>query len=603
MAKSTKSAATNDRLIGDCIVSQALRREKLFHKADDGCHEFHVATGQRVHHRVIRMSDRRVLSVDIGKVTDFSAGREGQKQRDNQNIVVVAVLKEMCQDPSISSSSSKKAKMPTSPSSNMKGFNNSQLDKNAWIVQLSRPFIAMLLICSSWAAFTMGRNMGNGNGFTLKEMLSSQKSSSFSNSNRSNRSLIQLPDPPLIEGKDVPFTRYTSQLFEDGSRTVRSSQNALLNHDGTAEYLSDNDGNRRIDINLTKHSKPVTTIEEPANGDYQPAGQHLLVDIRNVQSSFLDSELRLAHAMIDVIQQSELTLLSYHCHGLDPEGVSCVGVLLESHVSFHTWPSQGVITLDLFTCGPKSLMPLVPVLKQLFGVPRDGSKEPPETVWTHKKRGFRYNRDGLNHLSDLDRFLGDADLEKDGVATVVTDFQRVDIYDAIEPRFRTKEWLHNSQKEGSSSYEAQNPKLFLKDRLFFLDGVLQSRLYGERAYHEALVHPAMVTHENPQRVVIVGAGGGAVLREVLKHKTVQHVVLLEVDEMLMQTARTHLSGWNDCSDFVGVSDSCLDDPRVTVHYGDAVKWFEENFGEDDDDDDDDEDMDEFDVVIMDAVYV
>ncbi|EEC49071.1 predicted protein, partial [Phaeodactylum tricornutum CCAP 1055/1] len=80
-------------------------------------------------------------------------------------------------------------------------------------------------------------------------------------------------------------------------------------------------------------------------------GQHLLVDIENVDASFLNSAHQLAFAMVDVIEMSGLTLLSYHCHGLEPIGVSCVGVLLESHVSFHTWPIEGVITLDLFTCG------------------------------------------------------------------------------------------------------------------------------------------------------------------------------------------------------------------------------------------------------------
>ncbi|EED92531.1 predicted protein, partial [Thalassiosira pseudonana CCMP1335] len=80
-------------------------------------------------------------------------------------------------------------------------------------------------------------------------------------------------------------------------------------------------------------------------------GQHLLVDIKDVDAQFLNSEERLATAMISLINESKLTLLSYHCHSLVPIGVSCAGVLLESHIAFHTWPLEGVITLDLFTCG------------------------------------------------------------------------------------------------------------------------------------------------------------------------------------------------------------------------------------------------------------
>ena len=127
--------------------------------------------------------------------------------------------------------------------------------------------------------------------------------------------------------------------------------------------------------------------------EHLPVGQHLLLDIRNVDAGFLASEERLATAMLEVVNQCGLTLLSYHCHNLEPAGVSCVGVLLESHVSFHTWPSEGVITLDLFTCGSNSLLPVVTSAERLFGVP-DVSADPndpfsrPESVWAYKPRGF-----------------------------------------------------------------------------------------------------------------------------------------------------------------------------------------------------------------------
>jgi S-adenosylmethionine/arginine decarboxylase-like enzyme len=61
------------------------------------------------------------------------------------------------------------------------------------------------------------------------------------------------------------------------------------------------------------------------------------VDFKDVDSDFLNSEERLAKAMIELTNESGLTLLSYHCHSLVPIGVSCAGVLLESHVAFHTW--------------------------------------------------------------------------------------------------------------------------------------------------------------------------------------------------------------------------------------------------------------------------
>jgi spermidine synthase len=201
----------------------------------------------------------------------------------------------------------------------------------------------------------------------------------------------------------------------------------------------------------------------------------------------------------------------------------------------------------------------------------------------------------VNGLSDLDRFLGDAELDKDQVFSTQTPMQKIDIYDSIEPRFRNYDSYRRSLTT-DGSYESQNPELFQKDRLFFIDGVLQSRRFGEAAYHEAMVHPAMITHQNPKRVVIVGGGEGAALREVLKHNTVEKVVMLEVDAELTAAAKTFLSAWNDCSSFVPGVESCFDDPRLEVHNVDAVDWFSDYFGEEHD-----HGLERFDIVIVDAL--
>ena len=69
-------------------------------------------------------------------------------------------------------------------------------------------------------------------------------------------------------------------------------------------------------------------------GEHRPSGQHLLVDIKGVDADFLNSEELLSKAMVDTVQESGLTMLSYHCHVLAPSGVSCVGILLESHSEY-----------------------------------------------------------------------------------------------------------------------------------------------------------------------------------------------------------------------------------------------------------------------------
>lgn len=73
-----------------------------------------------------------------------------------------------------------------------------------------------------------------------------------------------------------------------------------------------------------------------------------------------------------------------------------------------------------------------------------------------------------------------------------------------------------------------------------LDGYTQSSELDEYIYHEALVHPAMVTHEKPERVLIVGGGEGATLREVLKHSTVRRAVMVDIDGEVVDLCRKYL---------------------------------------------------------------
>ena len=173
-----------------------------------------------------------------------------------------------------------------------------------------------------------------------------------------------------------------------------------------------------------------------------PSGQHLLIDIKNVEAAFLNSESRLATAMQDAVIAAGLTMLSYHCHSLHPAGVSCVGVLLESHISFHTWPDEGVITLDLFTTSEKPLLPALPAIEGLFSVPRvndTGEKEECVTVWSHELRGFRTEDERKRHYlddeSDLSNWITsplEVVYKKQIVGKQTVKGQRIDVWDAKE---------------------------------------------------------------------------------------------------------------------------------------------------------------------------
>ncbi len=134
--------------------------------------------------------------------------------------------------------------------------------------------------------------------------------------------VTQLPPPTIMPGKKVPPTTYTYKHFTiDGSRTshdlhlVRSS--ADLDDERVDVYATNEDVGEDSEDSSDDSIDDSSDDDEENRDDvaeiHLPAGQHLLVDIKNVDPFFLNSEERLAEAMIQLVDESQLTLLSYHC--------------------------------------------------------------------------------------------------------------------------------------------------------------------------------------------------------------------------------------------------------------------------------------------------
>ncbi len=99
-----------------------------------------------------------------------------------------------------------------------------------------------------------------------------------------------------------------------------------------------------------------------------------------------------------------------------------------------------------------------------------------------------------------------------------------------------------------------------------LDDYIQSTEADEYIYHESLIHPALITHPRPEKVLIVGGGEGASLREVLKHSTVSKAVMVDIDGELVELAKRYLGVMHRGS---------FDDPRSKVIIMDGLKYIEE----------------------------
>ncbi len=102
-------------------------------------------------------------------------------------------------------------------------------------------------------------------------------------------------------------------------------------------------------------------------------------------------------------------------------------------------------------------------------------------------------------------------------------------------------------------------------RSLVLDGKVQSTQTDEFIYHEVLVHPAMLTHPDPKRVLVVGGGEGATLREVLRHRTVERALMVDIDREVVEVSRKFLPDFHA---------GAYDDPRSELVFEDARQWIE-----------------------------
>jgi len=97
-------------------------------------------------------------------------------------------------------------------------------------------------------------------------------------------------------------------------------------------------------------------------------------------------------------------------------------------------------------------------------------------------------------------------------------------------------------------------------RVLLLDGIPQSSEVDEFIYHESLVHSAMCLHPEPQNVLIIGGGEGAILREVVKYESVSSITMVDIDQDLVEICMEYLPNWHRGS---------FKDPRVNLVFDDA----------------------------------
>ena len=132
--------------------------------------------------------------------------------------------------------------------------------------------------------------------------------------------------------------------------------------------------------------------------------------------------------------------------------------------------------------------------------------------------------------------------------TAQSDYQRIDVFDSKEfGRFLT------------------------------LDGYMMLTEKDEFIYHEMIVHVPMAVHPNAKRILVIGAGDGGVIRELTRYDSIEHIDMVEIDELVVEV----------CKKYLPLTACSLDDERVHITYQDGLKYIRSK-------------KDEYDLIIVDS---
>ena len=139
---------------------------------------------------------------------------------------------------------------------------------------------------------------------------------------------------------------------------------------------------------------------------------------------------------------------------------------------------------------------------------------------------------------------------------------------------KVKKWVH---KEKSKFQEAVIFDSYEFGRVLLLDGLVMLTERDEFIYHEMISHIPLFTHPNPENILIIGGGDGGTVREVLKHKTIKKVTLVEIDKLVIDLSKKYLP-FTACR---------LEDSKVEICIEDGIKYVAKH-------------KNEFDIIIIDS---
>ena len=278
-------------------------------------------------------------------------------------------------------------------------------------------------------------------------------------------------------------------------------------------------------------------------------GRQIVAEYYGCNPEILNDVAKIETCRLDAARAAEATVINSTFHHFSPFGVSGVVVIQESHLAIHTWPEYGYAAVDIFTCGDAvdpwvsyqfletafeadyaSAMEMLRGQQgQLSKADFDGGETigRPETkpaIQQNRNVWFTERNDqiamSLRHKGD--RLFGEQ-----------SDFQKVEIFDT-----------------------------YAYGRLLTLDGMVMTTENDEYVYHEMISHIAMQTLPDPKKVLVIGGGDGGVVREILRYDSIESVVMVEIDKMVVDAS----------IEFLPKIASEFENPKLDLQIADGIEY-------------------------------
>jgi len=284
-------------------------------------------------------------------------------------------------------------------------------------------------------------------------------------------------------------------------------------------------------------------------------GLHLTGDLFDCgcSAAFLTDLSTLATLCREATVEAQLTVVDEKFHVFpdvngEPGGITGALLLAESHLAVHTWPERRGVTLDVYVCNFTA--DNCAKARRLFDTLAVAFRPASQTV----------NRIERGDLAASIRATATA-AEADAPDHVASDKVIFDWLNANAAYGFTASARLQTLQSPYQRIEVYDTPQF--GRLFRLDGRLMTSEGEEFFYHECMTHPAMLTHPNPQSVLVIGGGDGGSSEELFKHPSVRRIVMAELDQAVIDISKRYLGA---------IHRGAFDDPRLTVRIGDGLDF-------------------------------